>query len=243
MVNKMMRIKNGILNSQEYDKDKPTKITHPAKYSDVFIPIFAGLLSGYNHVLDPMAGTGKIAKIKDLGWCGEIVCNDLEPDWKKPEYGVDRWYHTDAASMSWARDGEFNAICTSPTYGNRLADHWQRREFSQRQSYFFNLGHALHAENTGMMHWGSVYQAKHKAIYQECIRVLCHGGVFVLNISDHIRNKEVIPVVAFHRILLESLGLRMKEDREFSTSRLRYGQNHEARVEHEHILIFEKIRG
>ena len=46
---------------------------HPAKYSDVFIPIFADLLKDCEIVLDPMAGTGKLALIKALGFNGKEI--------------------------------------------------------------------------------------------------------------------------------------------------------------------------
>lgn len=58
-------------------------VTHPAKYTDSFIPIFAKLLIGCNIVLDPFAGTGKLNKIKAFGFRGEIICNEIPPS-RKP---------------------------------------------------------------------------------------------------------------------------------------------------------------
>ena len=37
---------------------------HPAKFTDSFIPIFAEKLQRCETILDPFAGTGKIAEIK-----------------------------------------------------------------------------------------------------------------------------------------------------------------------------------
>ena len=54
---------------------------HPAKYTDIFLPVFAELLKGRKNVLDPMAGTGKIAEIRKFGYAGRITCNDIEPEW------------------------------------------------------------------------------------------------------------------------------------------------------------------
>ena len=38
---------------------------HPAKYSDIFIPVFAKILSKYDchKILDPFAGIGKITEM------------------------------------------------------------------------------------------------------------------------------------------------------------------------------------
>ena len=106
---------------------------HPAKYTDCFLPIFFDLLKNTDCVLDPMAGTGKLALIKDYGYKGAIICNDLEPDWQKGEiYNVDEWHFTDASNMNWAKNEQFDAICTSPTYGNRMADNFVASDKSHR---------------------------------------------------------------------------------------------------------------
>ena len=49
---------------------------HPAKYTDAFFDTFAEMLQGAEKILDPFAGTGKIGKVKDHGFCGEIYAND-----------------------------------------------------------------------------------------------------------------------------------------------------------------------
>jgi SAM-dependent methyltransferase len=219
-------------------------IKHPAKYSDQFLPIFAKILIENKclNVYDPMAGTGKLAMIKAYGYNGIVICNDLEADWNDLTYPVNYWSHYDAANPNYP-EGSFSAICTSPTYGNRLADHWKRKEFSKRFSYFFNLGHDLHPENTGSMHWGDKYRIKHIKIWKECVRVLKPNGIFILNISDHIRNKELQEVSQWHKdILTLECGLIEESDQEIPTKRLRYGQNSESRVYNEHIIVFRKAR-
>lgn len=63
---------------------------HPAKYSNEFIPIFAEVLAGCDRVLDPFAGVGKLALIKQHGFNGLIYANDIEKDWLcRNEYGCD----------------------------------------------------------------------------------------------------------------------------------------------------------
>jgi len=56
------------------------KIHHPAKFTDRFLPIFAHLLKDSQNVIDPFAGTGKLALIKTHGYTGKVICNELERD-------------------------------------------------------------------------------------------------------------------------------------------------------------------
>ena len=63
---------------------------HPAKYTDALIPYFYEEVKNCSNILDPFAGTGKIATIKDLGYNGTIYANDIERDWLEPNiYGCD----------------------------------------------------------------------------------------------------------------------------------------------------------
>ena len=217
------------------------QVKHPAKFCDSMIPIFAEKLKDCKYILDPMAGTGKIALIKEFGYRGLVCCNDLEPEFTNHDYSVDVWVYADAADLWMYNENTFDGICTSPTYGNRLADHYNRKEFSKRFSYTFNLGHNLHEGNTGIMYWGKEYWDKHTQIWLECVRVLKDGGTFILNVSDFIKNGLIVPVVEWHtNVLTKWCGLNLIEDIWIDTPRMRYGQNGKARVEGEHILVFKK---
>lgn len=215
------------------------EIQHPAKFSECLLPKFATLLRGARNVLDPMAGTGKLACIKAYGYTGRVVCNELEPEWAD-SYAVDEWHFSDAAAMEWANDESFDAICTSPTYGNRMADHHHARDGSRRFTYRHLLGRMLHPANTGQLQWGTTYREKHTAIYRECLRVLKVGGLMVINISDHIRQGRHIFVTDWHSTALQGLGLTQVDDLLVSTPRMGYGAHRGLRVNAEHILIFEK---
>ena len=214
---------------------------HPAKYSNVFLPIFAELLKDCNNVLDPMAGTGKLAKIKEFGYGGKVVCNDIESEWKNgEEYPVDEWHNSDAANMDWAKDGEFDGICTSPTYGNRMADNFVSKDGTKRITYRHYLGHELKEGNTGYMQFGKKYCDKHKEIYAECLRVLKPGGIMIVNVSNHIRLGVEVPVVDFHKDVLSELGAKFEKEIKVNTPRMGYGANSKQRVDTESILIFKK---
>lgn len=215
-------------------------VRHPAVYTDTFIPIFAQLLAGRECVLDPFAGTGKLALIKRHGFAGRVVCNEIEPEWAESSlYAVDEWHIGDAEHMTWAADGGFDAICTSPTYSNRMADHHEARDGSRRITYRHYLGRALSTGNTGAMQWGEAYREKHIAAYRECRRVLAPGGLMIVNVSDHIRKGKRVYVSVWHRGTLEGLGLRLIVELEIETPRMRLGRNSDRRVGSESILIFE----
>ncbi len=114
-----------------------SKTRHPAKYSEEFLPLFADLLKGYRNVLDPMAGTCKISEIKRFGYQGKIYANELEREWVETwDYkdNLDEITFCDAQDLPY-NEGFFDSICTSPTYGNRMADHHNAKDGSKRNTY------------------------------------------------------------------------------------------------------------
>lgn len=235
-----------------------TSRPHPATYTDKFLPLFAELLRDAANVLDPFAGTGKLAAIKAYGYRGRVVCNDLEPEWSQAfaqpapgghcvrtlaranGYAVDEWHYGDAAAMAWALDASFDAIATSPTYGNRTADHHNARDASRRNTYRHSLGRDLSAGSTCVMQWGAAYRHKHTAIYRECLRVLKPGGLFVLNVSDHIRAGRRVYVSKWHLDTLRAMGLTLRACHAVKTPRQRFGANGQARCKVEYIFALEK---
>ena len=108
-------------------------------------------------------------------------------------------------------DATFDAICTSPTYGNRMADHHNARDASPRHTYRHVLGRPLTRGNSGALQWGDgiageEYRALHVAVWTECRRVLKPGGIFVLNVKDHIRGGVLQEVTKWHSVALLMLG-------------------------------------
>lgn len=213
---------------------KPTigGISHPARYSDALLPVFAELLADHKKVLDPFAGTGRIHELE-----GHITIGvEIEPEWAT--------LHPDTivgnALVLPFDDEEFDAICTSPCYGNRLADSHNAIDPGARHSYTHDLGRTLSKDSSGAMQWGDDYRKFHVMAWAEAIRVLRPGGVFVLNISDHIRNFTRCPVSAWHATILLNKGLKLIDCVPVSTSRLRAGENADARVDAELVWAFQK---
>jgi len=216
----------------------PPKIHHPATYTDVLIEIFAKHLRGYENVLDPMAGTGKLGNIKLHGYRGRVICNDLE-DWgTNPR--VDEFYHVDAARLPFA-DGSIASACVSPPYGTRMADaalNWSQNH--DYRTYDRALGRPLQRGSTAAMQWGDAYRATQKEIWRECISVLKPRGLFLLNISDHIRAGKRVYVSKWHLDTLRALGLELERTHAVETPRLRFGANAEKRCVCEYVFVMRK---
>lgn len=267
---------------------KPIK--HPAKFSDSVLDVIAPILKnearrkGGIRVLDPFAGVGKVhllATEPRAQYPIRIVGVELEPEWanQHPNNEVG-----DALNLRW-RAGSFDAIVTSPVFGNRMSDSHDakekcrpckgtgkvtedmglaglriskcekcegegRREY-KRNTYKHTLGRDLTEGSSAVLQWGPSkraikrYQEFHLAAWEEARRVLNtptkqkrDGGLFVLNISDHIRDHEVIPVAEWHRDAIIDLGFRLVEDLHVETPRFGEGENYDARVPYEHVFVF-----
>ena len=213
---------------------------HPAKFTDAFFDIFYDMLRGSKNVLDPFAGTGKIGKLKEFGFDGTIYANEIEEEWLSPnEYHCDVLSYCDAEFMDYP-DGFFDAICTSPTYGNRMADHHNAKDGSKRITYTHCLGRQLTEGNTGNMHWGVEYIRKHRQIYSNLARMIKPGGKFVLNVKNHIRRGKEVDVTSFHIAELRKNGFYVAEIRLVKTPGLKYGANASKRMDEECIVLLIK---
>lgn len=218
-----------------------SNVKHPAKYSDQFIPVFAEILKGRKNVLDPFAGTCKITNIREHGYQGEVYCNEIEPEWLNigDKNLMNGFTISDAESLPY-KDNFFEAICTSPTYGNRMADSHNARDDSKRNTYTHTLGRKLHPENTGQMQWGEKYKDKHIKIWNEMYRLLQKDGILILNISNHIRKGEEIDVTDWHIETLMDIGFELEKHIKIETKRNRQGANGKLRVAYESIVILKK---
>ena len=226
--------------------DGAVKVLHPAKFSPSILDVIRDILSAHcipesARILDPFAGVGRC---HDLGWPG-MVGVELEMPWCREQEGP--VVRADSTALPF-RAHTFHAAVTSPTYGNRFADKHKAKDGSVRRSYTHDLrastgdeDYVLHPANTGGMKWGREYWRVHGAVYDEVWRVLVDGGLFVVNVSDHVRAKKVVRVVDWHRRALMARGFDVVDEVRVATPRLKYGENRDARVDGEVVIVALKL--
>lgn len=209
---------------------------HPARFTEALLPVLRDALrstvgSGAT-VLDPFAGTGRIHELHpEFATFGV----ELEPEWARLH---PRTIVGNALHLPWP-DALFDAICTSPTYGNRMADHHEAKDDSKRMTYRHSLGRKLSDDNSGQLQWGPAYREFHEAAWAEAYRVLKPGGAFIVNISNHVRAGKVIDVTGWHVECLQTMCVLRGHVR-VPTPRMRFGANGQARVDSESVLVFQK---
>src|ERR1035437_6425256 len=130
--------------SQYPSRTRESNVTppHPAKFSATVLGTMATCLIPGSLVLDPFAGTGLRPSIPGI----RPVCVEIEPDWATQVCA--------AALRLPFRYNTFDAIATSPTYGNRMADHHNAKDSSKRHTYTHYIGHKLNEYNSGQVQWG-----------------------------------------------------------------------------------------
>ncbi len=222
---------------------------HPATYTDALLPHLAEMLQTLARptgrpvrVLDPFAGTGKIVQLRqwlpDVQWHGY----EIEDEWAAQARAAGlACFARDSRRLHYP-DSYFDAACTSPTYANRMADHHNARDSSPRHTYRHALGRPLTAGNSGAMQWGDAYRELHTAVYREVRRVLRPGGLLILNLKDHIRRGERVPVTNWHAVTLLALGFVCTGRTRVPCPGQRHGANGRLRVGYETVLRFELRR-
>lgn len=111
-----------------------------------------------------------------------------------------------------------------------------------RNTYKHKLGRDLTPGNSGEMQWGDSYREFHAAVWLQVPEVMEPGGLFVLNISNHIRKGIEIDVAGWHKETILANGCwTLEEEISVQTRRNRHGANREARPAHEWIYAFRFV--
>lgn len=214
-------------------------------------------------LLDPFAGVGKVHQLATENI--QTFGIELEPEWANQH---PRTEVGDARDLPF-KDGYFDVVVTSPTYGNRMADHHnaaptcsackstgkklyagEKNErkckscngtgTSKRISYRHQLGRQLTEGNSGAMQWGYDYRTLHRRAWHEVARVLRPNSLFMLNVSNHIRKEDEQRVAEWHLdYCLTSCGFQLLEIHPIETRRMRFGANGDKRVAHEYLYVME----
>lgn len=212
---------------------------HPAEYTEVLYPTMARMLQGCTCILDPFGGVGGVFMLERWLPGAKIHAVELEPEWAKCNPKTEQG---NALYLRWA-DHYFDGICTSPTYGNRMADGLmvQKETWKKAHKYITYaqyLKRKLHPDNSGGMQWGRKYRELHVKAWVEARRVLRDGGIFVLNIKDHIRAGKIIAVTDWHVNILRGLGFSLIKEARIETPGMGKGANRELRVPYESVIQF-----
>lgn len=240
----------------------------------ILLAIHAAILQHHDYdedgcvtVLDPFAGIGGIHDMH--GVMLETYACELQPGWARAsaEKGYTwcgDWFDFDPASAVFFRmDGEGliegwtnyrqevrvqpNVIATSCTYGNRMADKHNATDDSKRLTYAHRLranGEELLDNNSGGMQWGDDYRAFHFYAWRKVAKLLPDGGLFVLNVKDHLRAGKLQQVPQWHRDTVARFGMRMMQDAHIEVKGMGFGANQQlsdgAKVDYEHVYVFRK---
>lgn len=240
---------------------------HPAKWSASVLAAIGKLELPPGVVLDPFAGVGagRLAEAMDR----PVIGVELEPEWVV-EGAIQ--VHGNALHLP-LRDGSVAVVVTSPTYGSRMADHYDAQERCKacrgtgdevieldgesvtfgdrpcpkcdgqghraykRLTYRHQIGHELHAENTGRRQWGETYQSLHVESWAEVWRVLAPGGRFVLNVKNHWRDWTLQRVFEWHLTHLLQNGFTLESLDVIETPGMGFGENRDAREPFEFLAV------
>lgn len=216
--------------------------SHPARFSDDIIHEGFALLMKHGldptraKLLDPFAGTGRVHLLRTINARIETVGVEIEPEWAACS---PRTLVGTALDLPFEHS-TFDAVFTSPVYGNRLADKDMRD--SVGATYMKSLGRPASYGSSSHLAWGQSYREFHEQAWDEVVRVLKPGGLFLLNCKDHYRDKQVANVTAWHNAVLTGPdgGLVWMDATTVKAPGMRRGANHELRVEHEFLLLYKK---
>ena len=234
---------------------KTTTVSHPAKFPKPILREIDLLLEKHfppigvpQRLCDLFLGQGGISGLHG-DW--ELSGVEIEPEWAKQatEKGINT-YIGDSRNLPFPGQ-HFGVICSSPGFGNRLADSYApdmtNPKNKWRRSYRIDLGRPLSPGNGAALHWGDEYRDLHAQVWKEGGRVLCPGGLVILNIKDHYRKGVLQRVSEWHRDVIIDLGLELidevkvplKGDQNTNTMRTRGVKV----VDHELLYVFRKPWG
>lgn len=214
---------------------------HPATFRDDHIDTFRRILAPLQvtTILDPFAGVGTVHLLRGDGY--ETWGIEREPEWALQGGPFNLTGDALLAPQVLANAGApatFDAIVTSPSYGNRMADSHEAKDTSRRHTYRHYLGRPIAEGSSAIMNWGRKYRAFHEEAWDVTTDLATR--YFVLNMKDHVRNGKVVEASKWHVGVLGRLGWEIVDTIIMESPGQRHGQNRDARIDHEYVFLFEK---
>lgn len=235
-----------------------SKVLHPARYGALVIETFIEIMRDTVPIpekrkiiiLDPFAGVGTIHEIRRRAFGRDAlsVAVEIEQEWADAARAEN---DDDVLSLTWRMDARdlvttldprsVDVIATSPAYGNRMADNHTpgAGDTSRRITYRHSLGRPLSEGSAAGMQWGERYRDFHDQIWADMWRLMRPGGLFLLNVKDHIRKGKVMKVSAWHLAAALRSGFELEGEVEIPAAGMRYGANGAARVAEEVVFILK----
>ncbi|MBA3580754.1 MAG: hypothetical protein H0W42_12315 [Gemmatimonadaceae bacterium] len=235
-------------------------MSHPAKFSAPILDLAFSVLRsewegwmGRPHLFDPFAGTGQALHEActtgddTFAYSGcEIEASFIEAP------GIFHGDATDPAVYPPARGSTPWGWCilTSPPYGNGISDHAVANDASKRFTYrkaiatIEGVDRELADNNLGRHGFRGTQRGgksvKRAAYWDLARRSVVHwktAEMVILNVSDFISGGEVEPHVNDWRDVLYHYGWGNQVVHPVGTQRIGFGENHEARVAHEVVVV------
>jgi hypothetical protein len=108
-------------------------------------------------------------------------------------------------------------------------------------TYTHKLGRKVSEGSSANLQWGDAYRDFHHRMWRHAASILQDNGLLIVNVKDHIRDRKRQPVVAWHKGNIAAIpGMRYIATVPVPVRGLRQGENHEARVDNEFVLVFQK---
>lgn len=234
-----VEVESGEVEGGQVEVEGSAPRPHPAKFTPSIISALEDVLDRYvppgSKILDPFAGVGGIHVFRPEY---ETWGVEIEKEWADQHFFTLHGNSLNLAPL--AEMGPWDAVVTSPAYGNRMADRYAG-DGTRRHTYRIDLGRELHEDNGGKHQWGSrEYDELHAAVWGECYGLIREGGYMIVNVSNHVRDYQEMPVVDWHVMCLADIGFMIREMIPIRTPRMGHGANRSLRVDHEVVIVYQK---
>ncbi len=215
-------------------------VTHPAKFTTEQLFHIWDHLPSYQDkitVFDPFAGVGTVTILSHYDRNITVTGMEIEREWA--DQNIHIMTGDSIAYMALTRD-RYDAVVTSPAYGNRMADSYDGRDGSKRNTYRVALGRPLDEQNGARLAFNGKYKDFHSRAIEGMVRVTKDGGRVIVVVKNFIRDGELVDVVDWWRSELAANLLTEVAFIPIEAKGLGYGANRDERVKYEYVLVWEK---